>query len=148
MPYTSFSRVWQDVAFFLLDHWGEFATSVCVAPRLSDDQMATFQRQLELDGTNCFVFSSTEQMLSHYDRWLAEQVPLLWGPKEDLVRMALIIHCEPGAPFCEEGARHELLAPRFPFPMVFVLPADADVVSWLEEHRLLVGNQADCFVDS
>lgn len=143
MSLDALPQVWQNIAVFLMDHWGQFEASVAMAQPLPDAQRELLARELELSGSYFFTRELTQEMADDLAGWLHRVVPSLWGEKEDLARMNMLFFCPSHLQIKSPQADFASLAKRFPFPLVFVLSPNVDLDEWITRHRFLFGNEVE-----
>lgn len=143
----SFSPIWQEIAFFLIEHWGQSATTAAVTHRLSESDETLFRREMELDGSYFYTFDLTSEMADNLAVWIRNTLPSLWGKKEDLARIALLFYCKDDVHIQAEHARFSVLARQFPFPIVFVLEPEHSWKSWVEKNHYVFGLNHECLCD-
>lgn len=142
---TPLNSHWEDIPYYYVEHWGEFSTALCINPSLEPQEHDALVRRIELDG--CYLI---HRILSHADvadfhSYLARLLPTVWGPAQDIARVALLLSCDPSIEWNPGYAERSAIARRFPCPILFHLTPDVDWKEWAKEHAFLLGHEVDLY---
>ena len=139
---------WHDIMLFFLNHWGVSAAGGAAVPLVEDELLPAFQQWLGLDGKELVTFEASEEMTADFFGWLDWYIPQVWGPAEDIGRLAVCIHIGPEQHFAPEYADRALIAKRFPFPILFRFEPDVDWQAWVQRNGCVLGSSPSLFPDS
>lgn len=139
---------WHEIMLFFLNHWGVSAAGVAAVSMVEDELLPRFQQWLGLDGKELVTFEASEEMTADFFGWLDWCIPQVWGPAEDIGRLAVCIHIRPDQHFTPEHADRALIAKRFPFPILFRFEPGADWQAWVQRNGCVLGSRPSLFPDS
>ncbi|TNE44525.1 MAG: hypothetical protein EP343_30050 [Deltaproteobacteria bacterium] len=142
---TPLDPQWDDIPYFFVEHWGEFATALCINPPLDEKQQSALVRRMELDGSYLIHRHLTPPDVANFHEYLATLLPQVWGPMQDIARLALFFSCDPALEWNIDAAQRLELARRFPCPMMFHLPSDSDWNKWARARTFLLGSQVELY---
>ncbi len=142
---TPLDPQWDDIPYFFVEHWGEFATALCINPPLNEEQHSALVRRMELDGSYLIHRQLTSSDVANFHNYLATLLPQIWGPMQDMARLALFFSCDPSLEWHIDAALRLDLARQFPCPMMFHLSPDADWKEWAKTQASLLGPQVELY---
>ncbi len=136
---------WTEIPYFFTEYWGSFTTAVCVNPAMSQEIETALTRRIELDGSYFVYRHLQSEDAIDLTGWLTQLLPTVWGPMADIARISLMLRVSSSTICLPDGAQRNVVARRFPCPILFHFEPDDDWRRWSTQHRYLLGNLVELY---